>query len=233
MGLLVAIGIVLSQFLSFYYPPSTTIIKFGISYIPIILVSLFFGPIYGAWAGALQDVIGYFLLGTARGAFYVGFTINAILYGVLPYYLMKLTKNVRQTTFYTINVATVTIFALLSFLYLFDIKVISNSDYFTTVYRYLFICFALLTSVALIFIATRQHLQHKEQNDFQKLFFIVLVLYMVTSLILTPLWLYDLMGLSIWAQLPLRIIKMPFEVIVYTLILERLLKVSKKVSNLY
>ena len=38
-GLMVAIGIVLSTVVSISYPPNSTIIRFGIGYLPLIIVS--------------------------------------------------------------------------------------------------------------------------------------------------------------------------------------------------
>jgi len=228
IGLMIAISVILNQLLSFYYPPSTSIIKFGIGFVPIIIVSVIFGPKYGVLAGAASDVIGWALLGASRGVFYFGFTFNAMLYGLIPALLLRLTKKANPPVFYTINVAVVSVFTLISVLYIFDINALSSNTSFSSVYRYVFIALALVSSLVLFYTSTKHYKLHQSDNDFQKIFFIVLVLYLITSLLLTPIYVQDLYGVSIWAQLPLRIIKMPVEVLLYTLILEKLLKVSKQ-----
>lgn len=229
-GLLIAISVILNQLLSFYYPPSTSIIKFGIGFVPIIFVSIVFGPKYGVFAGAAADIIGWLLLGAARGAFYFGFTFNAMLYGLVPALLLSFTKKANPPVFFTVNIAIVSVFTLISVLYIFDINAISANTSFTSVYRYVFISIALLSSAILIAISTNHFRNHKTENEFQKVFFIVLVLYLVTSLLLTPIYIQDLYGVSIWAQLPLRIIKMPVEVLLYTVIVEKLLGLRKQLS---
>ncbi|MBU0997886.1 MAG: folate family ECF transporter S component [Firmicutes bacterium] len=224
-GLLVSIGILLSQLFSFYYPPSTSIIKFGIGYVPLIIISLMFGPEVGFFAGITQDFIGYFLLGSSRGVFYFGFTFNAILYGVVPGLIMKLKSKVKPSTFFISNIVLMTLFAVLAIVFLFHIDSISSNVNFLPMYRYLLVGLALLSSLAMILISILHYRKHQEKGDIHFIFFVVFVLYILTSLILTPLWLYDLYAIPFWVQIPLRIVKMPIEVLIYTIILERLLKV--------
>ena len=87
-GLLVAIGIVLTSVLSISYPPNSTIIRFGIGYLPLIIISIVLGPKMGLYSALINDVVGYLVYfwihGYTSGPFYLGFTINSILYGVLP-----------------------------------------------------------------------------------------------------------------------------------------------------
>ncbi len=231
IGLLIAIGVILNQLLSFYYPPSTAIIKFGIGYVPLIIISIIFGPVYGIFSGVIFDVIGYFMLGSTRGAFYFGFTINSMIYGLIPYFLVKFKLRNRSFNYFYINIAILSIFALFSVLYLFDINAISTSDSFDILYRYLLVGVSVIVNLILFIISLRQYQKFKQANDFQMIFFIVIVLYMITSLLLTPIWVSDLYDISIWAQLPLRIIKMPIEVFLYTVILEKLLKSIASYAN--
>ncbi len=224
-GLLVSIGILLSQLFSFYYPPSTSIIKFGIGYVPLIIVSVLFGPEVGIFAGVTQDIIGYFLLGSSRGVFYFGFTFNAILYGVVPGLIMKLKSIVKPTFFFLSNVVLMSIFTVIAIIYLFDIESISSNVNFAPIYRYLLVGLAIFSCLTMILISVIQFRKQKQKSDFHFIFFVVLILYILTSLILTPIWINDLYSIPFWVQIPLRVIKMPIEVLVYTVILERLLKV--------
>jgi ECF transporter S component (folate family) len=226
-GLLVSIGIILSQFLSFYYPPSTSIIKFGIGYVPLIIISILFGPEIGIFAGFTQDIIGFFLMGSAHGPYYFGFTFSAMLYGFLPGLLFRIKTKVKSNYIFILNIFFISLFFLVSVWYLFNIEVISSSIIFNSSYRYIFIAIALASSIGLFFIAFFNQKQNKEKNDFQLIFFIVFILYIHVSVILTPIWLWDMYEIPIWPQIPLRILKMPLEVLVYTIIIDNLLKVLK------
>lgn len=230
-GLLVAIGIILSQLLSFYYPPSTSIFKFGIGYVPLIIISILFGPEIGLFAGISQDVIGYFLMGSARGVFYFGFTFNAILYGVLPSLIVRIKGKASPMIFYVFNNIIVSLIILASIIYLIDITLISSSSDFSDIYRYVITSIGLVSSLILLWISIRHHQKNNTPNNFHMIFFIVLVLYVVVSLVLTPIWLSDLYSISVWALLPVRIIKMPVEVLLYTVILDKLLTVLEKEMN--
>lgn len=224
-GLLVSIGILLSQLFSFYYPPSTSIIKFGIGYVPLIIISILFGPQVGIFAGVTQDIIGYFLLGSQRGVFYFGFTFNAILYGMVPGLIMKLKNIVKPSLFFIINTGLMSAFSIIAVIYLFDIDSLTSNLTFTPAARYILTILAILSCLTLILLSVLQYHKHKSESDIHFIFFVVLILYIITSLILTPLWLLDLYSIPFWVQIPLRVIKMPIEVLIYTLILDRLLKV--------
>jgi hypothetical protein len=84
--------------------------------------------------------------------------------------------------------------------------------------------------------------QKKYEFNPHKILFVVMLLYMLVSLILTPIWLFTMMNpdIAIWHLdaealvayviflLPLRIVKMPIEVIAYVLLLTPLLNLVKK-----
>jgi ECF transporter S component (folate family) len=230
-GLLVSIGVILSQFLSLYYPPSTSIIKFGIGYVPLIIISILFGPEIGIFAGFTQDIIGFFLMGSAHGPYYFGFTFSAMLYGYLPGILIRIKTKVESKNIFFMNIFFISLFFLVSIWYLFNIDVISSSNVFNSSYRYVFITIGLVSSVGLLLIAFFNQKKNKVNNDFQLIFFIVFVLYILVSVVLTPIWLWDMYEIPIWPQIPLRILKMPLEVFVYTIIIDSLLKVLKVQMN--
>ena len=77
LGLLTAIEIVLSRFLSF----SVWNMKIGLSFIPIVIAAIMFGPIQAGIVGALGDFLGATLF--PIGAYFPGFTLTAFLVGVV------------------------------------------------------------------------------------------------------------------------------------------------------
>ncbi|MDO4566303.1 MAG: ECF transporter S component, partial [Oscillospiraceae bacterium] len=58
LGLLTAMQVVLSRFLSINIPPTAEyLIKIGFSFLPIGVAAILFGPLWGGACAALGDVI--------------------------------------------------------------------------------------------------------------------------------------------------------------------------------
>lgn len=77
IGLLIALEVILTRFLSIQTP----IIRIGFGFIPVALASIMFGPIWGGVSAALADIIGMALF--PQGAYFPGFTFSALLSGVI------------------------------------------------------------------------------------------------------------------------------------------------------
>jgi ECF transporter S component (folate family) len=224
-GLMIAIGIVLSNVLSISYPPGTTFIRFGFGYIPIIVVSLLFGPGYGFGAAVAQDLLGFFLVGYMHGPFHPGFTLNAALYGIVPGLMFRYRRSKNKiricawvNTFLSAGMLAAAVY------YLINIDLISDDSDFSMPLRYVFMGFAVLSGLALFGYSLYHQIKQRE-TDHDIVFFFVLILYAITSLVLTPLWVRQLYDIPFWPQLPLRVVKMPVEVLVYTALLTRVIKV--------
>lgn len=86
-GLLVSMNIVLSRVLSIPVGPT---IRITVSQTPVYLAGFWFGPFVGGICGFLGDLIGSLLQGYAPNPF---ISISAILTGVLPGIVAKLSKN--------------------------------------------------------------------------------------------------------------------------------------------
>ena len=76
LGLLLAIEIVLSRFLSI----TAWNIKIGFSFVPIIVTAIVFGPIPAAIVAGLGDFLGALLF--PIGPYFPGFTLTAVLTGL-------------------------------------------------------------------------------------------------------------------------------------------------------
>ncbi|MCL2628799.1 MAG: folate family ECF transporter S component [Oscillospiraceae bacterium] len=74
-ALLVAMEVVMSRLLSI----PTPILKISLSFLPIVVIAILYGPIYAGIGAALADFIGAMLFPV--GAFFPGFTISAFLIG--------------------------------------------------------------------------------------------------------------------------------------------------------
>lgn len=77
VGLLVAIHIVLSRFLSI----NAWNIKIGFSFVPVFVAAWLYGPVPAALVGGLGDFLGAILL--PIGPYFPGFTLSCALTGVV------------------------------------------------------------------------------------------------------------------------------------------------------
>ncbi len=77
LALLTALSVVLSRFLSIQTP----VTKIGFSFLPIAFAGVLFGPVGGALAGGLADLIGALLF--PIGAYFPGYTLTAALTGAI------------------------------------------------------------------------------------------------------------------------------------------------------
>lgn len=78
MGLLIAMEIILTHFLSIQTP----IVKIGFGFLPAALASIMFGPIWGGIMGAISDILGMAIF-PSGGAYFPGFTLSAFLAGLI------------------------------------------------------------------------------------------------------------------------------------------------------
>lgn len=88
LALLVAVEVVLTH----QFAIETQFIRIGFSFIVVFVMAVLFGPLWTGIGGVLADLIGMALF--AKSAFFIGFTFNAFLGGViygLFFYNKKLT----------------------------------------------------------------------------------------------------------------------------------------------
>ena len=78
VALFIAIGVVLGFMFSIQL---TDFIKIGFSFIANEMTALLFGPVVGGLMGGITDILKFLVKPT--GAFFFGFTLNAILGGVI------------------------------------------------------------------------------------------------------------------------------------------------------
>jgi ECF transporter S component (folate family) len=89
-SLLLAILIVVERLVSV----QTQFLRISFAYVPIMLCAILLGPAWSAGVAALGDVIGALLF--PKGAFFPGFTLSALLTGLIHGLFLYNTKNNRQ-----------------------------------------------------------------------------------------------------------------------------------------
>ena len=224
IGLLISMGVVLAQFLSIALPPSQTIYKIGIGYLPLIIISIVFGPYYGLISGLIQDSVGFILWGMSQGVYHFGFTFNALLIGVIPWLIFHF-RFFKPVVYKRFNLGFIAIIFILSVYLIFHIDLVtSRIPYATNFFSYVLIASSMFSLILLGIFLYRT----KAIDENHLLIFIVIVVIFVTSILLTPIWVGDLYSLSYWIQLPPRIVKFPFEIIVYSIFLIRIFDLFKK-----
>ncbi|MDR2939752.1 MAG: folate family ECF transporter S component [Clostridiales bacterium] len=101
IALLVALGIVLSRYLSIQTP----IVRVGFGFLPNVVIAMLFGPVYAAFGAAAADFLGTVLF---SGDYFPGFTITAFLAGlVYGFFIYKHEKDLVRISIAVIIVATV------------------------------------------------------------------------------------------------------------------------------
>lgn len=102
--------------LSFYIPVAGfPAFKFSLTAIPIVIGSFLLGPIYGGIIGGLGDLIGALLFPV--GAYFFGFTFDAILLGVIPGLVMYLSKKSKYFSPIILSVLFILTFSLLAYFF--------------------------------------------------------------------------------------------------------------------
>ncbi|RJQ08638.1 MAG: folate family ECF transporter S component [Bacillota bacterium] len=88
LGLLIALAVVLTRYASVRLPiAGVENIRIGFGHFPIIMAGVLYGPIAGAGAGALADLIGFAL--SPMGVYMPHFTVASALTGLLPGVLLS------------------------------------------------------------------------------------------------------------------------------------------------
>ncbi|MDD3841845.1 MAG: folate family ECF transporter S component [Candidatus Izemoplasmatales bacterium] len=246
LAMLIAIGIILAEVIQVSYPPgSATFLRFSLGYITIIIAGILYGPIYGMVAGLIQDVLGFYVATllslflpwvSSPGAFFIGYTVNAVLYGLIAGLMfMKTFKNEdRIFCILSFVISGVMLFASIWFFVNPDQI---RASYLTATDKQIIAGISMAVAFILCVMNFIFYKQSVAKRPPFKIVFMLTILYIITSLILTPIWIvYFYMGyfssvtyVSFWALLPIRIVKMPIDIAIYSAVLPRLLKVSKSV----
>lgn len=90
IGVLIALEIILSRFLSIH----TWNVKIGFSFVPIVISAYLFSPLVTGLMGGISDVIGAVLFPV--GAYFPGFTLTAFLTGIAYSIFLKKSQSMKN-----------------------------------------------------------------------------------------------------------------------------------------
>jgi ECF transporter S component (folate family) len=90
-GLLLAVLIVFQRYISV----ETQFLRISFAYVPLILAGTLLGPVWGALIGAAGDLLGMLLM--PKASFFAGFTLNALLTGMVYGFFLYSRPGGQQT----------------------------------------------------------------------------------------------------------------------------------------
>lgn len=231
-SLLIAISIILSRVMGIMVPiAGVSALRISFGMIPIYVASFLFGPLMGGLVGMISDVIG-FMINPIGGAFFPGFTISAILIGVIPGSVHKIVKkNNIEKKIFTFNTAVIFLLTLSAY-YVYLVKNgINFRNYFASFAesRHLLVS-VLVIGVLIVFnvlfpaiISKRSKNVEERGYSINVIYLSVVICIVFVTVILNSLWLSILFSKSYILFLPSRLmlgcIKIPLDtLILYTIL---------------
>ena len=110
-SLLTTISIVLTRLLGIMIPlAGLPALRLDLGHIPIAVTGVLFGPIAGGLAGIIADLLG-FMVNSYGGAYFPGFTISSMLWGIIPGLFFLIIKKRMMNINYNI-ISTIIIILL-------------------------------------------------------------------------------------------------------------------------
>lgn len=237
-AVLTALAIVLDQFLVISVPPSSfPLMQFSLGIIPIFFIAYYCGIFYSTISAVLADLLGYFLVGIAKGyPFHAGFTLNALIAG-LVFSLVLLFKNKlnnkKGTTLVCLLISGLSLLSTL----IFTIYFLENIGLDVAIYSTSFnLSYAMLLTIdvlnILLTIGLVLYIIVSKNNESNSIFLSYIIYHYIVTLCLTPLWVIsylDVPYLLLWVT---RLIAVPIYIFVYSLLTNLILLPIKKIYKL-
>lgn len=197
-------------------------------HIPLILVGALFGPFFAVIAGIVADIVGLIITPTDFPFF--GFMLNKVLMGFIPAILMIFLKKlplrlgVRLAHFMLLALTLVSIFYLWttnSVTIRGELIVISSQTQL------------LVTAVLLSFMIILHGLLMNKTVSKVRVFALLaaLVVDLMVSLALTPLWLVTMFNIPVFLSFIVRVVRAIFMIPISALLLEGLIKAISKTTK--
>lgn len=201
-------------------------LKIGFEYIPLMLAGYFLSPSYAFLVGLCSDVIGLIIVPT--GFPFFGFTLGTILVSVIPSMVHEHSKNISPTRILMIVIGLIAVLAIGAIVYIGQLDVINISE---TTYHLksqdkitlISLCVLLSLVFTTIIIFLKRKINEQEAKTFSTWILCVVLVELVVTLCLTPLWL-DMMYHIPWTiSFCIRVVKecavLPIEIFIgYSLI---------------
>lgn len=238
-GLLIGLSIVLQRF--FVIPFG--MYRLSLGNLPIIMASLFLGPVYGGVVGAASDFVGSNMI--PSGPFLLWPLISSTLYGVLPYFLLwfvkKLNTKMKVPFFYILLgllfvIMEVLIFTNSSLPYSFDDP---QSVAITPLFRVLFtsITAVLLIGFSILFYFIEKKMKTRFETTYtgnlNQLAFAILLMGLLVDALYSSWWKYYTFQIpflvSVFFHVAIMLILLPFQSVLLTILGDVFAKQSQSI----
>ncbi len=213
----------------------TESLKIGFEYIPLMLAGYFLSPSYTFLIGLSSDVIGLILVPT--GFPFLGFTLGTILVSVIPSLVKERVKLLSMKQIERLTIGIILILGIGATFYISTLEYVSiNKTIYTMTWEYKISLISICLILVFVFIGfiylLKRRINEEQSHIFSTWVMSVVMVELICTLCLTPLWLDMMYGVPYVVSLCIRIIKecvvLPIEIFIgYTLIqlLNRVLKI--------
>lgn len=206
----VALSAVLKVAFEIYFTPQ---IRFNFSSVPIMMAGIFLGPLWGFAVGVIADLLNFMLRG--GGVMHLGFTLTSALTGFIPgivFYWVK--KRRKEPNFSMLNVINfiILIAGMVFLLWSGGIVAIENGALYMNGEVVQWYVFGLLLAVLVLYSLSLVWLLRKKESantpiPATKILFVVTGVSVICGLVLNTIFLADLYGMTVFALLPMRLVK--------------------------
>lgn len=242
-SLLTAISIILTRLFAVMVPlAGLPALRLSFGQIPLAITGILFGPLAGGIAGAVADLAGVMI--NPHGAFFPGFTLSSILWGVLPGLIYKIiNKGKIRINFNIINAFVIVLLGigLGKLIFTGGIFAVENGSLIVKGETNEVILSVLAIIVVIIFVTIPFIISRKYENkgsvynpySIDKIVFTVTIPYVIIALGLNTLWLSIMFKKGFMIFLPGRILAGVFVIPIFSIIIFGLSRFFKMAKNSY
>lgn len=212
-ALLVAISIIVSNFVIYIPLFGFPSVRFSVTSIPIFLVGSLFGGVYGVIAGFISDMISFMI--TSQGApYHPGFTINAMLVGLIPgiiFHHIKMRRNKKSFNKMNLLLGVIALVGSIVYINFIGIHEVENIGPIMgipiNIILSILMIIILAALVGIVWYVQKKFSEVDSAYSIDKIIFINIISFVVVQLILTPIWLNNLYNIPIMASAFVRVFK--------------------------
>lgn len=226
-AIFIIITVICKRFFTIMIPLfGTESLKIGIEYLPLMLAGYFLSPSYAFIIGLCCDLIGLILVPT--GFPFFGFTLIMILVCMIPSLVKEHFKDISEKRVRYVVESLILILGIGASFYIYQLDQITISKTVHTLTQtqkitLISICLILVTIFIIIIRLLKKQINEEESKEFSTWILCVVLVEVVCTLCLTPLWLDIMYGIPYVVNLCIRVIKecavLPIEIFIgYTLI---------------
>lgn len=225
-ALFAALSIVLTRYFSILIPlqgvPSLSLELGGV---PVMISGILLGPVTGGVVGLASDLLG-FLINSRGGPYHPGFTLNAILTGMLPGILFWWYRrnNPKRALLLPLTLGMLGVLGAVSLLYLLVAPLEFQEPWIQWVLIGAVVAIEAIGIFVLLRVVNKENSRQAQELPL-RLLLVVMSVEILVYISLTPLWIYGLYGIPSIFSLLSRVFRAVLMIPLKTVLLLALLRV--------